>query len=64
MDAFIKLLRARGHDIKNEYGKTYAVVFGGGIEISLKEKLKFDTNPKHGIRDYSAAGLLTFKTEG
>ncbi len=64
MDTLIKLLQARGHDIKNEYGKTYAVVFGGDIEISLKEKLKFDTNPKHGIRDYSAAGLLTFKIEG
>lgn len=64
MDTLIKLLRARGNDIKNEFGKTYAVVFGSDIEISLKEKLKFDTNPRHGIRDYSAAGLLTFKIEG
>jgi hypothetical protein len=64
MDAMIKLLRARGHDIKNQYGKTYALVFGGEIEISIKEKLKLGTNSKIGIKEYSAAGLLACKMEG
>lgn len=64
MDALIKLLRARGHDLKNEYGNTYTIVFGGQIEVCIREKLKFDTNPKYGIKDYSAAGLLSIKIDG
>jgi len=64
LDALIKLLRARGHDIMIEYGRTCAVVYGGRIEISVKEKLKYEMYERLGFKDYSAAGLLSFKIEG
>lgn len=64
MDALIKLLRIRGHDIKIDYGRTYAIVYEGRIEVSVKEKLKYDMNKRFGFKDYSAAGLLSFKIEG
>lgn len=64
LDALIKLLRTRGHDIKIEYGRTSAVVYGCRIEISVKEKLKYEMHERLGYKDYSAAGLLSFKIEG
>jgi hypothetical protein len=64
LDALIKLLRSRGHDIMIEYGRTCAVVYGSKIEISVKEKLKYEMNEKLGFKDYSASGLLSFKIEG
>jgi len=64
LDALIKLLRARGHDIMIEYGRTCAVVYGGRMEISVKEKLKYEMYERLGFKDYSAAGLLSFKIEG
>jgi hypothetical protein len=64
MDALIKLLRARGHDVRTGYGETHAVVYGSTIEISVKEKLKYEMYERLGFKDYSAAGLLSFKIEG
>ncbi len=64
LDALIKLLRSRGHDIMIEYGRTCAVVYGSKIEISVKEKLKYEMNERLGFKDYSASGLLSFKIEG
>lgn len=64
LDALIKLLRVRGHDIRIEYGRTYAIVYGGRIEISVKEKLKYEMYERFGYKDYSAANLLSVKIEG
>lgn len=64
LDALIKLLRARGHDIIIEYGRTKAVVYGSRIEISVKEKLKYEMYERFGYKDYSAAGVLSVKIEG
>ena len=63
MDSLIKLLRARGHDVTIDYGETHAVVYGSNIDISLKEKLKYEMYKRLGFKDYSSAGLLTFKIE-
>ena len=64
LDALIKLLRARGHDIIIEYSRTCAVVYGSRIEISVKEKLKYEMYERFGYKDYSAADLLSVKIEG
>ena len=61
MDALIKLLRARGHDIIVNQGTTYAVVFGEQIVICLQEKLRIEyTIDKYNWRnrEYYASGIL------
>ena len=40
VDTLIKLLRARGHDIKLAYERTYLVVAEEDIEINFRERLK------------------------
>jgi hypothetical protein len=39
MNALLKLLKSRGHDIQIEYGSTYVVIEMQRIEIQLKEKM-------------------------
>jgi hypothetical protein len=64
MDAFIKLLRARGHELIINQGTTYAVVFGEEIVICLQEKLRIEyTVHKYGWRnrEYHPSGILMFR---
>jgi hypothetical protein len=64
MDALIKLLRARGHDLIINQGTTYAVVFGEEIVICLQEKLRIEyTVNKYNWRnrEYHPSGILIFR---
>jgi|ERR1035437_92561 hypothetical protein len=64
MDAFIKLLRARGHELIINQGTTYAVVFGEEIVICLQEKLRIEyTINKYNWRnrEYHPSGILMFR---
>jgi hypothetical protein len=64
MDALIKLLRARGHELIINQGTTYAVVFGEEIVICLQEKLRIEyTVNRYGWRnrEYHPSGILMFR---
>ena len=63
-DAFIKLLRARQHDIIIENDHTYAVVEEEKFEISLKERF-FRTKSSDSWLSfvYQPSGILVFKLE-
>jgi hypothetical protein len=63
-DAFIKLLRARQHDINNENDRTYAVFEEEKFEISLKERY-FRTKSSDSWQsfEYQPSGILVFKLE-
>lgn len=64
MDALIKLLKARGHDIIINQGATYAVIFGEEIVICLQEKLRIEyTVDKYNWRNrkYHPSGILMFR---
>jgi len=64
-DTLIKLLRVRENNIVIEYGKTYAIIEEGRLEISLKEKLKIInvTDPWQS-REYHPTGILSLRLEG
>jgi hypothetical protein len=67
MDTLIKLLRRRGHIVENKYDKTYIIIIGQKIEVSLKEKLKrveVPTNYSWVYHEYQPTGILTFRVEG
>jgi hypothetical protein len=63
-DAFIKLLRARQHDIIIENDRTYAVFEKEKFEISLKERF-FRTKSSDSWQrlEYQPSGILIFKLE-
>lgn len=65
MDAFIKISRARGHDIAVNNGGTYITVKGQKIKISCREiSKKVVVAGKYGNRtEYHPAGALCFKSE-
>lgn len=59
MNTFIKILKARGHKIKFQYGDTCAVIFGQSIEIYLREKLKrTETGKDYPMYDFTPCGLF------
>ena len=61
MDAIIKLLRSRGHDIKIRNGTTYAVIEEGDIEIKLKEKNRVsEVKSQYGSRQLESTGKFVF----
>lgn len=61
MNALIKLLRSRGHDIKIKNGTTYAVIEEGDIEIKLKEKNKVsEVKDQYGSRQLESTGKFVF----
>jgi hypothetical protein len=63
-DAFIKLLRARNHDIIFEYGNTYALIDEEKFEISLREKyIKAKSNDSWQSYEYQPSGIMAFKLE-
>lgn len=65
-DTFIKLMRARHHDVINQYDKTCVIIYDVKIEISLKEKLKWVITPTAYSwvnREYQPTGRLTFRVE-
>lgn len=63
-DAFIKLLRARKHDIFFEYGNTYAFINEEKFEISLREKyIKAKSNDSWQSYEYVPSGVMAFKLE-
>lgn len=61
MDAFIKLLRQRGHDVIIQYDDTYAVIDGENFKIHLREKQRM-IKPKdgYGSTEWHPAGLFIF----
>lgn len=63
-DAFIKLLRARQHDIIVKNDRTYAVFEEEKFEISLKERF-FRTKSSDSWQnfEYQPSGILVFKLE-
>ncbi len=64
MDAFIKLLKSRSNSIITEHGKTYAVVEGEKVKISIKEKSKrFVIKETSGYEnsEYKPTGVMSFK---
>ncbi len=64
MDAFIKLIKARGNNIIVENRKTYAVIEGEKVPIVLKEKSKrFVIKEASGYEksEYKPTGILSFK---
>lgn len=64
MDAFIKLLRARGHELIVESG-TFIIIDGLKLEIAIREKMKREmvTNKTNNYQnaEYSPSGILCFK---
>jgi hypothetical protein len=66
MDAFIKLLRTRGHDMICDNG-TYMIVYGERMKISLVERMKREmvvnekTNWKEAKNSYSGVLLIRYK---
>lgn len=65
MDSLIKLLKARGFEIKVDYDGSYVVIFEQRLIICLQEKLGFDVikNDKFGMntRNYHPSGILTLR---
>jgi hypothetical protein len=62
MDAFIKLLRSRGHSIRIQYDDTYAVIAGEEFKIKLMEThRRVKTDDRYGSSEYLPTGLLAFK---
>ncbi len=63
-DAFIKLLRARQHDVIIKNDRTYAVFEEEKFEISLKERF-FRTKSSDSWQrlEYQPSGILVFKLE-
>ena len=66
MDTFIKLLRARGHDIVTEYRGTYILIKDERVKIQLREKARTVINPGKNwpSREFHPTGILSFKSEG
>jgi len=63
-DALIKALRAREHDIKVSFRKTYAVVKGEEVEICLRDRLKRKAPGEDRYWSvYEATGVLTIKID-
>jgi len=63
LDAFIKLIKKRGHQIKLRSDKSYVVIAGEEIAFSLREKTKREQDPKSSY-SYTIAkplGILVFK---
>lgn len=61
MDTFIKLMRARNHDLHSKYGKIHGLIYGVDFEISLKEKMKMvKTQEKYFNTEYHPSGVLAF----
>lgn len=64
MDAFIKAMRARGHEITIENDSTYAVVKTQKLEVSLREKTKrIPGTERWQTSDYQPTGQLVFKLD-
>jgi hypothetical protein len=64
MDAFIKLIKTRGHGIKIIDDTSYVLAYGEQIAFCLQEKLRIEeTTDKHGWRhrEYFPTGILTFR---
>src|SRR5690606_34654308 len=66
MNTFIKLLRARGHNIILEFRGTYAVIKNERVKIQLREKSKVVPVTKNNwtTREFHPNGILSFKSEG
>jgi hypothetical protein len=66
MDAFIKALRARSHEVVVEIQDTYAVVNGERIKIRLRERFKkpmVEDNKGNRRSEYHPTGILYLKTD-
>jgi hypothetical protein len=61
MDTFIKLLRARNHEVYSKYGNIHGVINDVEFEFSLKEKMKIvKTQDKYFNTEYYPSGVLAF----
>jgi hypothetical protein len=61
MDYFIKLVIARGHDVKVHYGSLQATMFTTHEEFSIREKYNTTRFDKYPYEKREAAGILVFK---
>lgn len=66
MDALIKALRARQHDIKIENWKTYVVVHGEKLQLKIREKMKrvVINDRDWGNTELQATEQLCFRVDG
>jgi len=66
MDTFIKLLRARGHDIEVNQWDTHAVIKDERIKIQIKERSRAIVNSedKWASRTFLPTEILVFKANG
>lgn len=66
IDTFIKLLRARGHEIEVQYDNTYAVIKEERIKIQIKERSRKVVHPSGHwpTREFLPTGILVFKANG
>jgi hypothetical protein len=66
MDTFIKLLRARGHEIEVQTRDTYAIIRDERIKIQIKERSKIQVIPNGTwpTREFLTTGVLMFKAHG
>jgi hypothetical protein len=66
MDAFIKLMRARGHNVVVDNNHTYAIMGDEKMEISFKERTKRvkikDAKYSWETSEYHPTGILSFKS--
>jgi len=61
MDAFIKLLYARNHQIVHEYGRIYGKILDVTFEFSIRETyLVIPAENKYSSRKYTPSGQLAF----
>ncbi|MEK6615588.1 MAG: hypothetical protein AABZ32_05690 [Bacteroidota bacterium] len=66
MDAFIKVMRKRGHEVVIRNDESYAVIRGEEFLINCREKLKrveSETKSTWQTYDYTATGILTFNAK-
>jgi hypothetical protein len=65
MNAIIKLLKARGHNVSVSGSYTFALIGDEKIEVSLKEKMKMiEPDKRRGWEKYVPSGVLSFRIEG
>lgn len=63
MDYFIKLVRARGHDIKVQYGRTKVIMFTVEEDVSIREKINTIELDNYPYRKKVSTSNLIFRVK-
>lgn len=66
MDTLIKLLRARGHDIRVQYSHTDIIIKEQSIRVQVRERSRIVKHPEGHwpSREFIPTGVLVFKADG